>query len=131
MGETVYSPTTRPWNRLVQVYMIPVASHDEPVAMADDLRSSLGEALNAPQDEEEHSEVVKENIISYLKETFRQCNVRIRDHFPNIQPFIVAAKPLLRGKVPKEPEFQRLRKVVTKVNKELNEESDFIPQNNQ
>uniref|UniRef100_A0A8C4NG52 Uncharacterized protein n=1 Tax=Eptatretus burgeri TaxID=7764 RepID=A0A8C4NG52_EPTBU len=27
VGEMVSSPTTRPWNRLVQVYIVPVASH--------------------------------------------------------------------------------------------------------
>ena len=27
VGETVESPTTRPWNRLVQVYVVPVAGH--------------------------------------------------------------------------------------------------------
>ena len=27
VGETVSSATTRPWNRLVQVYMLPVAGH--------------------------------------------------------------------------------------------------------
>ena len=49
--------------------------HDEPVVVADDLPSSVLEALNVPQEEEEHSEEVKENIVRFLKETFRQRNV--------------------------------------------------------
>ena len=67
--------------------------HDEPDLMADDLPSPLREALSASQEEDEHSEVAKGNIVRFLKETFRQRNVRIKDHVPNILAFISAAKP--------------------------------------
>ena len=72
--------------------------HDEPDVMADDLPSPLRESLSASQEEDEHSEVAKGNIVRFLKETFRQRNVRIKDHFPNILAIISAAKPLLQGK---------------------------------
>ena len=40
--------------------------HDEPDVRADDLPSSLREALSAPQEEDEHFEVIKENIVRFL-----------------------------------------------------------------
>jgi len=73
--------------------------------MADDLPFPLREALSASQEEDEHSEVIKGNIVRFLKETFRQRNVRIKDHFPNILAIISAAKLLLQGKDLKDLNF--------------------------
>jgi len=66
--------------------------------------------------------ISKEDIVLFLSGTFRQCNVQIGDHFPDIRAFIVTAKQMLQRNdfaELSEPQFQRLRKAVTKANKEL------------
>ena len=77
------------------------------------------DALCASQEEERESNVSKENIISFLNETFRQRNVQIKDHFPDIKAFITAAKQMVQRNSTEisEPQLQRLRKPLTKAKK--------------
>ena len=81
------------------------------------------DAMCASQEEERESNVSKENIIN---ETFRQRNVQIKDHFPDIKAFITTAKQVVQRNSAEisEPQFQRLRKALTKAKKEMQVEVD-------
>ena len=68
--------------------------------------------------------VSQENVIKFLDDTFRKRYVKIKDYFPNLHDFMKTARSMIRDPYQvnmSDPQFQRLRKCVTRVGKELQE----------
>ena len=68
--------------------------------------------------------VSQENVIKFLDDTFRKRHVKIKDYFPNLHNFIQTARSMIREPYQvnmSDPQFQRLRKCVTRAGKELQE----------
>ena len=84
--------------------------------------SSSSETSGTIHGKGKQTTISKEDIVLFLSGTLRQRNVQIRDHLPDIRAIIVTAKQMLQRNdfaELSEPQFQRLRKAVTKANKEL------------
>jgi len=95
----------------------------------DEWSSSLSETSGSLQGDNKQNVIEKEEIVRFLNETFRQRKVQIKDYFPDIKVFIATAKHMIQRNDDSvelsEPQFQRLRKALTKANKELQEGVSF------
>ena len=66
--------------------------------------------------------VSQENVIKFLDDTFRKRYVKIKNYFPNLHDFIKTARSMIRGPSQvnmSDPQFQRLRKRVTRAGKQV------------
>ena len=83
-------------------------------------------ALKSQEDEvgNDTTLVSQENVIKFLDDTFRKRHVKIKDYFPNLRNFLTTARSMIREPYQvnmSDPQFQWLRKCVTRAGKELQE----------
>ena len=83
------------------------------------------EVTDLSQSSSDHLQISPQVIVSFLNETFRQRNVIIHQHFPDLLSFTRTAKCIIRNSKDFEitkPQIHRLRKFITKADLECSQQ---------
>jgi len=83
------------------------------------------EVTDLSQSSSDHLQISPQVIVSFLNETFRQRNVIIHQHFPDLLSFMQTAKCIIRNSKDfgiTKPQIHRLRKFITKAGLECSQQ---------